>query len=103
MAVFQIWTGLAFLTPAPPLGENSGLACSGVLYDDPGALRKRVLVTVGMYLFSVAYSPGAGPVPFVYSAESMPLVVCKSSHSYVCSHYLPANPICERYVTLGCP
>lgn len=26
-----------------------------------------------MYLFGVAYSPGEGPVPFVYSAESMPL------------------------------
>jgi MFS family permease len=26
-----------------------------------------------MYAFGVAYSPGEGPVPFVYSAESMPL------------------------------
>jgi MFS family permease len=34
-----------------------------------------VLVTVGMYLFSVAYSPGEGPVPFVYAAESMPLYI----------------------------
>ncbi|OJD39050.1 mfs sugar transporter [Diplodia corticola] len=31
------------------------------------------LLLVGMYLFSAAYSPGEGPVPFVYSAESMPL------------------------------
>ncbi|KAF2715807.1 hypothetical protein K504DRAFT_478840 [Pleomassaria siparia CBS 279.74] len=31
------------------------------------------LVILGMYLFGVAYSPGEGPVPFVYSAESMPL------------------------------
>lgn len=31
------------------------------------------LLLVGMYLFAVAYSPGEGPVPFVYSAESMPL------------------------------
>ncbi|KAL9002523.1 MAG: hypothetical protein Q9188_004546 [Gyalolechia gomerana] len=28
-----------------------------------------------MNLFSVAYSPGEGPVPFLYSAESMPLYV----------------------------
>ena len=33
------------------------------------------LVLTGMYLFSVFYSPGEGPVPFVYSAESMPLYV----------------------------
>ena len=33
------------------------------------------LVLAGMYLFSIFYSPGGGPVPFVYSAESMPLYV----------------------------
>jgi len=33
------------------------------------------LVLTGMYMFSVFYSPGEGPVPFVYSAESMPLYV----------------------------
>ncbi|GAB7357315.1 hypothetical protein MBLNU459_g8277t1 [Dothideomycetes sp. NU459] len=31
------------------------------------------LVLLGMYLFAVFYSPGEGPVPFVYAAESMPL------------------------------
>lgn len=34
---------------------------------------RRVLVIVGMYLFGIAYSPGEGPVPFVYSSEAMPL------------------------------
>ncbi|KAL8824380.1 MAG: hypothetical protein Q9191_005092 [Dirinaria sp. TL-2023a] len=29
----------------------------------------------GMYLFTIFYSPGQGPVPFVYAAESMPLYV----------------------------
>lgn len=29
----------------------------------------------GMYLFGILYSPGEGPVPFVYSAESMPLYI----------------------------
>lgn len=33
------------------------------------------LALTGMYLFSICYSPGEGPVPFVYSAESMPLYV----------------------------
>ncbi|KAK3115924.1 hypothetical protein LTR53_004255 [Teratosphaeriaceae sp. CCFEE 6253] len=31
------------------------------------------LVLTGMYCFGIAYSPGEGPVPFVYAAESMPL------------------------------
>lgn len=38
-----------------------------------GSTAQNVLVILGMYLFGVAYSPGEGPVPFVYSAESMPL------------------------------
>lgn len=56
MAIFQLWTGLAFLAPE-------------------GSMSRKVLVTSGMYLFSVAYSPGEGPVPFLYSSESMPLYV----------------------------
>ncbi|KAB8346234.1 hypothetical protein FH972_023279 [Carpinus fangiana] len=56
MAIFQLLTGLAFLAPDKSMG-------------------RKVLVTVGMYLFSVAYSPGEGPVPFLYSSESMPLYV----------------------------
>ncbi|KAF2175792.1 MFS sugar transporter [Zopfia rhizophila CBS 207.26] len=38
-----------------------------------GSVAQNALVILGMYLFGVAYSPGEGPVPFVYSAESMPL------------------------------
>lgn len=33
------------------------------------------MVTTGMYLFEVFYSPGEGPVPFTYSAEAFPLNV----------------------------
>ncbi|KAJ3881778.1 MFS sugar transporter [Lentinula edodes] len=33
------------------------------------------VVTLGIYLFSMAYSPGEGPVPFTYSAEAFPLYV----------------------------
>jgi hypothetical protein len=38
--------------------------------------QKRVaMVTAGMYLFEVFYSPGEGPVPFTYSAEAFPVHV----------------------------
>jgi len=33
------------------------------------------MVTTGMYLFEVFYSPGEGPVPFTYSAEAFPVHV----------------------------
>jgi len=33
------------------------------------------MVTTGMYLFEIFYSPGEGPVPFTYSAEAFPLHV----------------------------
>ncbi len=33
---------------------------------------RRVLAIAGMYLFGIAYSPGEGPVPFVYSAGKYP-------------------------------
>ena len=33
------------------------------------------MVTTGMYLFEVFYSPGEGPVPFTYSAEAFPIHV----------------------------
>ncbi|KAF2814572.1 putative MFS myo-inositol transporter [Mytilinidion resinicola] len=53
MALFQVFIAVGFLF-------KKGTA-------------QTVLTITGMYLFSVAYSPGEGPVPFVYSAESMPL------------------------------
>ena len=55
LALFQLFTSMGSLLP-------EGRAQTG-------------LVLTGMYLFSVFYSPGEGPVPFVYSAESMPLYV----------------------------
>ena len=54
MAIFQIVIVIAFSLPSNSKAQH-------------------VLVILGMYLFGVAYSPGEGPVPFVYSAESMPL------------------------------
>ncbi|MCJ1427554.1 Solute carrier 2 (Facilitated glucose transporter) member 8 [Sticta canariensis] len=45
----------------------------GLLALDPSSQWKMVIA--GMYLFGLFYSPGEGPVPFVYSAESMPLYI----------------------------
>jgi hypothetical protein len=55
MAICLIFTGLAFLIPA----KTAQIAC----------------VAIGIYLFGMVYSPGEGPVPFVYSAEAYPLYI----------------------------
>ncbi|GAA5845330.1 hypothetical protein JCM9279_004844 [Rhodotorula babjevae] len=55
MAVFLLMTGLAFFIPE----GNARIA----------------VVALGIYLHCMAYSPGEGPVPFVYSAEAFPLYV----------------------------
>ncbi|KAL9115140.1 MAG: hypothetical protein Q9227_000934 [Pyrenula ochraceoflavens] len=43
--------------------------------DNPNSKARVGMVTAGMYLFEVFYSPGEGPVPFTYSAEAFPLHV----------------------------
>ncbi|KAI5290953.1 hypothetical protein KEM52_000299, partial [Ascosphaera acerosa] len=53
LCIFLLWTGFSFYI------------------DD--RLTKVGMVTAGMYLFEVFYSPGEGPVPFTYSAEAFPL------------------------------
>lgn len=35
--------------------------------------RQYITIAVFIFLFCAAYSPGAGPVPFTYSAEVFPL------------------------------
>jgi len=55
MAVFLLMTGFSFYIPA----GNARLA----------------VVALGIYLYTIAYSPGEGPVPFTYSAEAYPLYV----------------------------
>lgn len=40
------------------------------------------LVTTGIYLFMVIYSPGEGPVPFTYSAEAFPLYIRDTGMSF---------------------
>ncbi|EXJ64697.1 hypothetical protein A1O7_01035 [Cladophialophora yegresii CBS 114405] len=55
LAILLLWTGFSFW------------------FDNTKA---RVgMVTTGMYLFEVFYSPGEGPVPFTYSAEAFPVHV----------------------------
>ncbi|KPV73265.1 uncharacterized protein RHOBADRAFT_65418 [Rhodotorula graminis WP1] len=55
MAIFLLMTGMAFFIPE----GNARIA----------------VVALGIYLHCMAYSPGEGPVPFVYSAEAFPLYV----------------------------
>ncbi|KAG9911458.1 putative transporter, partial [Aureobasidium melanogenum] len=56
MAACLFFTGFSFFIP------------------DEGTARIGCVAT-GIYLFMVGYSPGMGPVPFTYSAESFPLAV----------------------------
>lgn len=59
LAICLLWTGFSFWIE-PDITDS----------------KKRVaMVTTGMYLFEVFYSPGEGPVPFTYSAEAFPLHV----------------------------
>ncbi|KAI0267080.1 hypothetical protein BC834DRAFT_822948 [Gloeopeniophorella convolvens] len=55
MSAFLLMTGFAFWIP-----EGKG---------------RLAVVTLGIYLFECAYSPGEGPVPFTYSAEAFPLYI----------------------------
>ncbi|KAI5991233.1 hypothetical protein EDD15DRAFT_2548547 [Pisolithus albus] len=41
----------------------------------PNKKGKLAGVTIGTYLYMIFYSPGEGPVPFVYSAEAFPLYI----------------------------
>ncbi|KAJ5487241.1 hypothetical protein N7530_001541 [Penicillium desertorum] len=59
LAITLLWTGFSFW-----IEEGNETS------------KKRVaMVTKGMYLFEVFYSPGEGPVPFAYSAGCFPLQV----------------------------
>jgi MFS family permease len=59
LCICLLWTGLSFfIDPA-----------------NPGSITRTAMITTGMYLFEVFYSPGMGPVPFSYSAEAFPIQV----------------------------
>ncbi|KZL70342.1 plastidic glucose transporter 4 [Colletotrichum tofieldiae] len=53
MSLCLFFTGFSFLMPDSP----ARLGC----------------IVTGIYVFAAVYSPGAGPVPFTYSAEAFPL------------------------------
>jgi len=59
LAICLLWTGFSFWIDP----------------DNPFSKKRVAMVTTGMYLFEVFYSPGEGPVPFTYSAEAFPLPV----------------------------
>ncbi|KAK2767414.1 hypothetical protein FQN54_003570 [Arachnomyces sp. PD_36] len=59
LSIFLFWSGFSFWIEAGIKESKKRLA----------------MVTTGMYLFEVFYSPGEGPVPFTYSAEAFPLNV----------------------------
>ncbi|KAI0021672.1 hypothetical protein F4780DRAFT_274995 [Xylariomycetidae sp. FL0641] len=62
MAICLLITGFAFYIP-------------------PGDTRLAV-VTLGIFLFMMVYSPGEGPVPFTYSAEAFPLYIRDTGMSF---------------------
>ncbi|KAH9940403.1 MFS sugar transporter [Epithele typhae] len=66
MSLFLLMTGFAFWIP-----EDSKARIA--------------VVALGIYLFTMAYSPGEGPVPFTYSAEAFPLYVRDVGMSYATS------------------
>ncbi|GAQ45115.1 hypothetical protein AtubIFM55763_006563 [Aspergillus tubingensis] len=59
LAIWLLWTGFSFWIDP----------------EDSTSKKRVAMVTTGMYLFEVFYSPGEGPVPFTYSAEAFPLQV----------------------------
>ena len=69
LCVTLLWTGMSFFIPKEETTTRTAM------------------ITTGMYLYEVFYSPGMGPVPFSYSAESFPLQVSpgvkKTSRSVV--------------------
>ncbi|CCA67930.1 related to myo-inositol transport protein ITR1 [Serendipita indica DSM 11827] len=51
------------------------LFVTGFAFWIPDRETRVAIVALGVYLMTIAYSPGEGPVPFTYSAEAFPLYV----------------------------
>ena len=69
---------------------------------------REAMFLVGYYLFGLFYSPGEGPVPFVYASESMPLSIRDTGMGLVTSinwllNWLVAfsAPYLFRYLDMG--
>lgn len=65
-----LWTGFSFFIGTTDAEDNCTSMCT----------TRTAMITTGMYLYEVFYSPGMGPVPFSYSAEVFPIQVltCRS-------------------------
>lgn len=71
LAICLFWTGFSFWIDPPAAGQTLSTSKA-----------RLGMITTGMYLFEVFYSPGGGPVPFTYSAEAFPLHVREVGMSF---------------------
>jgi hypothetical protein len=55
------------------------------------------MVTTGMYLFEIFYSPGEGPVPFTYSAEAFPIHVRDVGMSWATATTYATSPTSSQF------
>lgn len=60
------------------------------------------MVTTGMYLFEIFYSPGEGPVPFTYSAEAFPIHVRDVGMSWATATTYATPPSSQTPIPLNC-
>ncbi|KAK8869561.1 hypothetical protein IAR55_000128 [Kwoniella newhampshirensis] len=77
-ALPAIWTIDTFgrrnlLTTTFPLMALALFWAGSMFYMDEGNSARVPIIALAVYLFTAFYSPGMGPVPFVYAAESYPL------------------------------
>ncbi|CAE6443121.1 unnamed protein product [Rhizoctonia solani] len=75
-AVYTIDTfGRRFLLLTTFPGMSACLLITGMAFFIENIHARTGVVAAGMYVFTIFYSPGEGPVPFTYSAEAFPLYV----------------------------
>lgn len=79
MSLFLFFTGFSFWIPESQ--EKARMAC----------------IILGMYLFGIAYAPGEGPVPYVYSAEAFPLYVRSSGMALATATTWLLNAVLSRF------
>ena len=75
-AVFTIdrWGRRALLLSTFPFLSLT-LLWTGMSFYISNANTRMIMVTVGLYLYEVWFSPGEGPLPFTYSAEVFPVYI----------------------------
>ncbi|CAE6475084.1 unnamed protein product [Rhizoctonia solani] len=75
-AVYTIDTfGRRFLLLTTFPAMSACLLITGMAFFIENTHARTGVVAAGMYVFTIFYSPGEGPVPFTYSAEAFPLKV----------------------------